>query len=460
MASILRQALSRGEAYLQRVADLPVQTVPDPLEIRAHLERYDFTEPVASAELVDDVSRMLESWAVHTVHPRYFGYFNPTPMEEAVAGEILAAVHNPNLAVWSHGPAAVEIEQHVLRWLTGRLGLPVETTAAHFTSGGAEANLTAMLAALTSRVPGYGDRGLAALDFRPTLYHSAGAHDSFTKICHMTGVGRDALRVVPVDADLRMDVAALRAQMEGDREAGFTPVMVAATAGTTAAGIIDPLEEVAEACRETGAWFHVDAAWGGAAALSPRLRPFLAGVERADSVTCDAHKWFNMTMGAGMFFCRDPSVLDETFRVQTAYMPSVGDGSVDPFVTSVQWSRRFIGLKLFMALAARGAEGYADMIERQADLGDHLRLRLDEAGWTHVSRTPLPVCCVTHPRIEAGERAMDDVLSAVLARGRVWISKVTLAGRGALRACVTSRLATREDMDVLVEELEAGLAGG
>jgi glutamate/tyrosine decarboxylase-like PLP-dependent enzyme len=180
-------------------------------------------------------------------------------------------------------------------------------------------------------------------------------------------------------------------------------------------------------------------------------------MERADSVTCDAHKWFNMTMGAGMFFCRDASILDETFRVQTAYMPSVGHGSVDPFVASVQWSRRFIGLKLFMALAARGAAGYAAMIEHQADLGEHMRLRLAEAGWTHVSRTSLPVCCVTHPRIQAGELAMDDVLAGVLARGRVWISKVTLAGRSALRACVTSRLATREDIDVLVDELEAQL---
>jgi aromatic-L-amino-acid decarboxylase len=290
MTSILRQALARGEAYLQHVADLPVQSLPDPREIRAHLERYDFTEPVPSDELVDDVSRMLEAWAVHTVHPRYFGYFNPTPMEEAVAGEILAAVHNPNLAVWSHGPSAVEIEQHVLRWLVGKLGLPADTTGAHFTSGGAEANLTATLAALTSRLPGYGDRGLAALGTRPTLYHSAGAHDSFTKICHMTGMGRDARRVVPVDADLRLDVGALRARMEADRAEGLMPVMAVATAGTTAAGIVDPLEEVAEVCRELGAWFHVDAAWGGATAPSIRSSPPSSG-PAASSASSSSWRW-------------------------------------------------------------------------------------------------------------------------------------------------------------------------
>jgi len=429
MADIIREALKRGEKYLEDVADLPVVEAPDEAAIMQHLaSHYRFDEPIPAPELVDDVGNMLETSIIHTIHPRYFGYFNPTPLPQAVAGDLMAGIFNPQLAVWSHGPAAIEMEQHVLRWLAERFGFDPETAGAHFTSGGSEANLTAVIAALTARFPEYGRVGLAGIDARPTIYHSAGAHDSFTKICHMTGLGRDALRIIPIDDDLRFDLDALQERLDTDQADGFTPVLVVATAGTTAAGIIDPLEETAAICHERGIWYHVDAAWGGAAVLSPRLSGHLAGIELADSIICDAHKWLNVTMGAGV---------------------------VDSFVTSVQWSRRFIGLKLFMALASLGEQGYAEMIEGQTEIGDYLGQRLEEAGWLHVSRTPLPVCCVTHPRIEAGERSIDEVLDTVLARGKVWISKVKLGQRYALRACITSCLTTREDIDVLVNEMTA-----
>ncbi len=458
MNEIIPETLRRGKQYLDRVSELPVSSEQDVAAIRRHLEQtYSFADPMPSSELVDDVASMLEDWAVQTIHPRYFGYFNPTPLPEAVAGDLMAAIYNPQLAVWSHGPAAVEMEQHVLRWLAAQFGLPLETCGAHFTSGGSEANFTAVVAALTSRLPDYARQGLAGIDARPTIYHSAGAHDSFTKICHMTGLGRDALRVVPLDERMRMDLDALSARLEADRRAGERPVMVVATVGTTAAGIIDPLQETAAVCREFDAWFHVDAAWGGAAVLSPRLKKHLRGIEMADSITCDAHKWLNVTMGAGMFFCRDKRVLDEAFRVSTDYMPGLTEGVVDNFVTSVQWSRRFIGLKLFLALASRGGSGYAEMIEGQIEVGDYMKERLVEAGWVHVSSSPLPVCCVTHPRIEVGDTSVDTVLEKVLASGQAWISKVKLGDRWALRACITSCLTTREDIDVLVTEMNAAV---
>ncbi|MGD8331792.1 MAG: aminotransferase class V-fold PLP-dependent enzyme [Acidobacteriota bacterium] len=456
MDTIVTAALRRGQQYLDRVPELPVSTDPEAEEIRRHLRAtYTFDEPMAAEELVDDVAGMLESWAVQTVHPRYFGYFNPTPVPEAVAGDLLAAIYNPQLAVWTHGPAAVEMEQHVLRWLAARFGLP-DTAGASFTTGGSEANLTATIVALTAGLPGYADEGIAT-GARPTLYVSAVAHDSFTKICHMTGVGRGALRVVPVDDGMRLDVAALRARLAADRAEGCTPVMIVATAGTTAAGIIDPLEEVAAVCREHDAWFHVDAAWGGAAALSDELRPLLRGIERADSITCDAHKWLNVTMGAGMFFCRDDAALHAAFRVDTDYMPDLTSGVVDSFITSVQWSRRFIGLKLFMALARHGARGYAEMIEHQAAVGDYLRDQLTANGWRHVTSSPLPLCCVTHPRIESGTIDIDAVLRAVLEDGTAWISKVRLGARAALRACITSYRTERDDIDALVAAMNAAV---
>src|SRR5262249_8183342 len=151
----------------------------------------------------------------------------------------------------------------------------------------------------------------------------------------------DALHVVPVDDNLRMDVAALAARVDTDRRNGLMPVMVVGTAGTTGAGAIDPLPQLAEFCRSERLWFHVDAAWGGAAILSARLAGCLSGIEHADSITCDAHKWFSVPMGAGMFFCRHPQLTQEAFRAETSYMPArAGSAARDPYTSSVQWSRR------------------------------------------------------------------------------------------------------------------------
>ncbi len=226
---------------------------------------------------------------------------------------------------------------------------------------------------------------------RPTFYVSGEAHDSFVKAARMTGLGQRAARSVPVGDDLRLDVDALRAAIERDRAAGERPFLVVATAGTTAGGIVDPLPAIADLCGELGLDLHVDAAWAGAAALSERLRPVLDGIERADSVTVDAHKWLSAPMGAGVFITRHPRDLTSTFRVAAGYMPSAE--STDPYLTSAQWSRRFTGLKVFMSLAAAGRAGYAAQIERDCRLGDRLRDRLTEGGWRVVNETPLPVVC-------------------------------------------------------------------
>src|SRR5262249_43667114 len=163
---------------------------------------------------------------------------------------------------------------------------------ATFTSGGTEANLSAVTVALQSAFPDYGEHGLGSLSARPALYLTGEAHHGFNKIAHMTGIGRRAIRPVTTDRRLKLRVDSLRCQVRQDRKDGWAPFMIVGTAGTTAAGVIDPLPEIAKFCREENLWFHVDAAWGGAAILSPALKQNLAGIEQADSITCDAHKWF------------------------------------------------------------------------------------------------------------------------------------------------------------------------
>lgn len=418
-------------------------------EIRNYLaSRFDFQHPVPLNEAVADVEQMLRNWQVQVTHPRYFGLFNPSVTLASVVGDLLVAMYNPQLATWRTSPAANEIERHTLGWLTAKFGLPSNSLAS-FTSGGGEANLTAVIAALTRAFPEYGENGLRGLASSPTIYLTAETHATFNKIAHMTGLGRRALRPVAVDADLKMNMTDLGKQVADDRAHGCTPFMVVGTAGTTAAGAIDPLPEIASFCRREKLWFHADAAWGGAAAISPALRPYLAGIEEADSITCDAHKWFSVPMGAGMFFCRHPETMAEAFRVETSVMPGRIEGRLDPYTTTAQWSRRFMGLKLFLALATQGESGYIEMIEHQARMGELLRDLLRRAGWNVVNSTPLPLVCFTREGLD-----IPKFLAALLERNIAWMSSVRLSnGLEAVRACVTSFRTTESDVRQVVEAM-------
>ncbi|MEU5881481.1 pyridoxal-dependent decarboxylase [Spirillospora sp. NPDC047279] len=449
---LFAQVIDLIEEHNAGVRDLPATPDVAPETVRRHLERYDFADALEPGQVLDDAAAMLRDWIVHTTHPGYFGLFNPNPAVMGVLGDLLTAAFNPQLAAWSHAPAAAEIERHVLGFLGRRLGLPGEPVAGHFTSGGAEANLTGVLLALTRAYPRIGEDGIAALPGHPVFYASAESHLAWLKIAHMCGLGRRAVRLVPVTNDLRMDTRALTALIAADREQGLLPFLVVGTAGTTSAGVIDPLVDLADIAAAERLRFHVDAAWAGAAALSDRLRPVLDGIERADSVTLDAHKWLSMPMGAGTFLTPDAEGLLETFRISTAYMPAEIPGAVDPYAASAQWSRRAIGLKLFVALAAAGRTGYAQMIEHQAGLGDELRRRLLDTGWRILNDTPLPVVCFSEPTSDAAR--LRTICDRVLSTGRAWISVTTIAGTPALRACVTNFATTEADLDTLVAELD------
>ena len=447
---MLTEAIDAAFASIEEtIRNCPIYPSVSPDEIRQHLcDRYSFAHAASLEEVTADVEAMLRRWQVHVTHPRYFGLFNPSVTVASVVADTLVALYNPQLAAWRTSPAANEIERHTLQWVAGKLGLPAGTFAS-FTSGGAEANLTAVLVALTHAFPEYSERGVRSLSGSPVLYLSEEAHHSFTKIAHMTGLGRNVLRAVSADSDLKLDLAALRRQVETDRKNGHLPFMVVGTCGTTAAGVIDPLPALHAYCKSEGLWLHVDAAWGGAAALSPALRPHVAGIELADSITCDAHKWFSVPMACGMFFCRHQAAVLSTFHAQTAYMPlQHSDDVLDSYTSTVQWSRRFIGLKLFMSLAHNGSSGYAAMIEHQARMGDLLRERLAQSGWQIVNRTPLPVVCFTRPGLD-----IPSLLVRLKHEQIAWMSETRCGGQPVLRACVTSFKTSEEDVLSVVDGL-------
>jgi len=442
--------LRRDFAELQsEIAHGPILPTVTAEEIRAYLaSRYDFKQSSSLDEVIVDVEKMLRTWQVQVTHPRYFGLFNPSVTLASVVADTLVAMYNSQLANWRTSPAANEIERYTLGWLNAKFGLPADAIAT-FTSGGMEANLSAVVVALTRSFPDYGENGLRHLAATPTIYITNQAHNGYNKIAHMTGLGRGAIRIVATDSNLRMDVGDLEGQITKDRKDGFAPFMVIGTAGTTATGVIDPLPEIADLSRRAGLWFHVDAAWGGSAILSPRLKHYLAGIEAADSITCDAHKWLSVPMGCGMFFCRHADSVAQAFRAEVSYMPCKKIGPVfDPHTTSAQWSRRFIGLKLFMALAQHGESGYVEMIEHQTTMGERLRKALRDSGWQIVNSTPLPLVCFTREGLDTAK-----FLAALHERQIAWMTEVRIDGVPALRACITSFRTTEEDIDWVVGEM-------
>jgi glutamate/tyrosine decarboxylase-like PLP-dependent enzyme len=431
------------------IANGPILPTVTAEEIRTYLaSRYDFNRTLPLEEVIADVEKMLRTWQVQVTHPRYFGLFNPSVTLASVIADALVAMYNPQLANWRTSPAANEIERHTLGWLASKFGLPQDAVAT-FASGGMEANLSAVVAALTRTFPGYGEHGLRQIEATPSIYLTEEAHNGFNKIAHMTGLGRRSLRTVPTDNDLKMNVQVLRQLVEEDRNNGFAPFMVVGTAGTTAAGVIDPLPELGRFCREAGVWFHVDGAWGGSAILSPVLKHYLAGIETADSITCDAHKWLSVSMGCGMFFCRHPDTVAEAFRADVSYMPGKKVGPVfDPYTTSAQWSRRFIGLKLFMALAQQGEAGYAEMIEHQTRMGEVLRAELRASGWSILNATPLPVVCFTRTGVVPAS-----FLSALHRQQIAWMSEARIGDTPVVRACITSYRTSEADIKWVVTEM-------
>jgi len=447
------------ERFPDDIRSLPVAPNVTPAEIRSHLaERFPLDAPVPLETIAADVASMMRRWTLHSTHPRYFGLFNPDVHEAGVWGDALAALYNPQVGGWWHAPAASEIERHTLRFFARTLGWNPDATTAHFTTGGSEANQTAVLAALASRHPEALRDGFTKNGLRPAIYVSQESHHSFHKIARMAGMGDDAVRVVDVDAVWRMDVAAVAQRIATDRAEGWHPIMIVGTAGTTAGGAIDLLPELAALAQREGLWFHVDAAWGGSALVSPTLGARFAGIEHADSVTWDAHKWLSVPMAAGMFFCKSEEPLRAMFDIETGYVPAATNREEELYRTSIQWSRRHIGLKVFFTLAALGADGMRRTIEHQAAMGDALRSKLADAGWEVVNDSVLPLVCFTHPTIQAGHWTAAGVVERVCSGGQAWISEVRLTGIApALRACITNYRTTETDLDVLIEELKRAI---
>lgn len=456
-ACLWRSLIESLEEYVEGLRRRPIARPAPAEQVRAYVRGLDFERPVDPLETLRFVLEGFDRFHVHNAHPRYLGLFVPASSTMGVAADALAAAFNPVLAAWRLSPFAVEVERHLIARVAARFGFDPETSEGCFTCGGSEANHTALLVALSRAFPRWRSGGLRDLPGRPALYVSAEGHHSIAKAAVLCGLGAGAARPVAVDAELRLDAAALRRAIASDRAAGELPFLIVATAGTTSAGAVDPLAPLAEIARQEDLWLHADAAWGGAGVLLPELREAFAGIESADSITFDPHKWLSVPMAAGMFLTRHAGLLERTFQVDGPYMPPArGAGApVDFYRSSMTWARRFTGLKLLMTLAVAGWRGYESIVRHQVVLGARLRERLAEAGFLVVNRTPLPVVCFVDALEGLADGALEEVAGRVVSEGRAWISTTRIGPLGSLvlRGAITSFHTTSEDVDAVVGTL-------
>jgi glutamate/tyrosine decarboxylase-like PLP-dependent enzyme len=452
--------IDRIDEYFSGLAQRPVQL---PEELRTFT---DLAEPLPelgadAAAVLDSLCSDMVAEGFHVPSANYFGLMNPTPTYMAVLAEALVAALNPQLASLARSQLAARIERETVRWIGERVGWdrPFDGT---FTSGGNEANFSALAMALATHFPQSVEDGLATIASRPVLYTSDEAHHSLDKSAGLLGLGRKALRRIPVNNAAQIDTLQLEREITQDKEAGFAPFCVVATAGTTNSGAIDDLVKVAEICRRHKLWLHVDGAYGAAAIFSDRHRQLVQGIEQADSVTIDPHKWLAMPFAAGVLLTSHPEALQQTFATSTPYMPKKTGAAplLDNFQVSTQWSRRMNSLKLWLTLQVHGRQAYEELIDRQ------LKLAAFFANWVRSSELfelaapqvlPIVNFRVRRAGITDEERrvAHEAIVHEVTRDGRRWISTTLVNGQSVIRMMVISYLTGHrhlEDLMIAVTE--------
>ncbi|MGH9521656.1 MAG: pyridoxal phosphate-dependent decarboxylase family protein [Terriglobales bacterium] len=443
--------------YFSSLSTRPVQL---PAEQRIFTQLTDAIPELPAEDInraLEDLTRELIDKGFHVPSANYFGLMNPTPTYMAVLAEALIAALNPQIATMARSQLASRIEHETVRWIAERCGYGSDAGGT-FTSGGAEANFSGIALALAAHFPESVENGIASIGARPVLYASAESHHSIDKSAGLLGIGRSAVHRVPVNDRLHLRVDELEKMIDRDLAAGHRPFCVVATVGTTNSGAVDNLAAIANVCARRMLWLHIDGAYGGALVFSDQHRDIIRGIERADSITVDPHKWLAMPFAAGVIVTRRSELLRQAFEVTTPYMPrDPGATVVDNFKISTQWSRRVNALKLWLTLKVHGRQAYEEHIDRQ------LRLARQFADWVRQSENYElfvdPDLTIVNFRVKyAGDEqataaANRKVVDEVTRDGTRWISETTAAGRSVIRMMIISYLTDESNLQGLQDAL-------
>jgi len=466
------RAVDLWQEFLERLPSLPVSGAWSSEQVAAGVVRPVPEEPLSEDELFEYLRQVVFDWSMYPGHPRFMAYISGAGTVPGGPADLLVAGLNMNAGGWRLAPSATEIELALIRWFAEQVGLPA-SAGGLMVSGGAMANFVALKAARDVKAPwDVRNQGVSA---GPPLrlYASDEVHVVTDRAADMLGLGIDAVRKVPVDGAYRVRTDLLGEAIEEDRAAGFHPMAVVASAGTVATGAIDPLDQIADLCEGLGLWFHVDAAYGGPAVLAEDLRLQFVGIERADSIAFDPHKWLYTPHSGGCVLVRDSSVLVMSFAAPAAYVyedKELSGHGIDLGMMGPQFSRGFQAFKVWVSLLAHGRKAYARRIAHDAELARYMGARV-EARPEFELATPvsLSICCFRYVPPGLGESSDRDeylnqlnqrLMTEIQLDGRAFLSNAVLDGRFVLRACIVNFRTEANDVDALLDvaaELGAGL---
>ncbi len=414
-------------------------------------------EPQSLESVYDEFRKNVEPYALGNRHPSFWGWVIGSGTPTGVLGDMLASAMNTNASGFEQSSAYVEAQ--VINWFKSLMGFPEEATGLLVSSGSA-GNLTSLTVARDAMLPDALNDGLFSLGKRACVYASDEVHNSVDKAVGVLGLGRSSLRRIATKDDFTIDVDALRAAIEKDKREGAIPICVVGTAGTVATGAIDDLSSLADICQENGLWYHVDGAFGAIAALSDELRPRLKGIERADSLAFDLHKWLYVNFDAGCVLVRRPDAQLHSFSIPASYLSTLHGGiATGPLrygEMGVDLSRGFRALKAWLSFKTYGFDKYARLVDQNVAQAQFLA-ELVEAhdNLELVAPVPLNVVCFRYVAKNLSDSALDELNERILVRlqedGLAVPSGVRIRGKLALRVANVNHRSRREDFAALVE---------